>query len=109
MAILIPVILIGGFIALIFGIVFGVLNEVKDSEEYDLAYSYVVNSETFEKLDVDESEIKLTGYSTVTSYGTSHGDKTEFTFNVDGCILEVVCHTDTDDEWFVCDECTEFD
>ncbi len=106
---LLPVIAIIGFVVLAFGIAFGVLDEVKDSEEYALAYSYLVNSETFDRLGVDESEIRFTGYEK-TINGTSHGNnKVELSFDVDGYYLSVVCHQDDYDEWFICDECTQFD
>ncbi|MEE0265858.1 MAG: hypothetical protein UD936_09560, partial [Acutalibacteraceae bacterium] len=83
LAVVLPIVLISGCTVAIFGIVFTALDEVKDSEEYKLAYSYVVESDLFDRLDVDESEIRLNGFSTTVS-GTSHGDRSEFTFIVDG-------------------------
>ena len=109
LAVVLPLVAIGGFIALIFGIVTGALNRVKDSEEYALAYSYLINSVAFDNLDVDESEIKFTGYEKTIKPGSSHGDRVELTFFVDGSSFTVVCHQENDGEWFVCDECTFFD
>lgn len=111
LAVLLPVTAFLGFIGLIFGIVFGTLNRVKETEEYDLAYSYLVNSETFEELDAEESDVKLRGYSFVTDYhgGDSHRNRSEFRFRVDGRTFIVVCHKDAGDEDFVCVECTNFD
>lgn len=110
LALLIPVVVCVCFILAIFGIVFGALNSVKDSEKYDLAYSYLVNSEAFEEMNVDESEIKLTGYSTSTGYDfhTDVEAKTTFTFKVDHHSFDVICHKE-DGEWYVCNKCTEFE
>lgn len=109
LAVVLPIVLISGCTAAIFGIVFAALDEVKDSEEYKLAYSYVVESEFFDKLDVDESEIKFTGYHTTVSAGSAHSSKKSFDFTVDGCSLTVVCHQASQEEWIVCDECTKFE
>lgn len=108
----VPVIIALGFIGAIAGIVFGVFNKVKESEEYAIAYSYVVNSETFERLEAEESDIKLTGYKSAAAYsigGDSHSDKEEFTFKVEGRTLIVVCHKESSGESYVCEECTWFD
>lgn len=110
LVIAIPILLIIGFVAVIFGVVFGTLNAVKDTEEYETAYSYVVNSDTFEKLDVDEEDITLTGYKSSAKYsigGDEHSNATEFTFDVDGVTFEVICH-EGNQEWYVCEDCTYF-
>ena len=99
------------FEGIIIGVVFGVLNSVKNSEGYDIAYSYVVNSNTFDMLNADEDDIKFTGYTSAAKViinGDSHSSKTEYTFNVDGSELTVVCHTDEVEECYVCEECTDF-
>lgn len=108
--IILPIIAFLGFFGLIFGIVSGTLNHVKESEEYALAYSYLVESETFKGLDAEESDVKFTGYSFVTNHNSanSHANKEAFKFRVNGRTLLVVCHKDASEESFVCVECTKF-
>ena len=95
-----------GFVLLVTNIM---LDNEKDSEEYQMAYTYLVESERFEELGLDEEDIKLVSCST---YHTKQNGKeyheAEFGFKV-GFLRKfcVICH-DEGDGWFVCTDCTEF-
>ena len=85
------------------------LNEQKDTEEYKLAYEYLVKSERFEELGIDESKIKLKEYSNYIyrEDGNKRRD-IEFGFSLGfGLRLTVVCHEENG-EIYVCEECTNF-
>ena len=95
-------------VTLLLGIVFLALDTVKDEPHYQLAYRYLLGSETFAQLDAEESHIRLTGYSSNTTI--TNGEKNtmvRFTFLVKGHQLVVVCHPDGED-WYICEECTIF-
>lgn len=85
-------------------------NRRKETEEYKLAYSYLINCETFKTMNVAETEIRFTTYS---RSGVQHNNSetTErkycFGFKVDDKTFEIVCHQNKD-EWYVCEECTYF-
>ena len=86
-----------------------ILENQKDSEEYQMAYAYLVESEYFQELGIEEEDIK---FVYVNTYHTKQNGKeyheAEFGFKV-GVFREiyVVCH-DEGDGWFVCTDCTEF-
>ena len=85
------------------------LENQKDSEEYQMAYTYLVESEYFQELGIEEDDIKFVYASTYhTKQNGKEYHKAEFGFKV-GVFREVyvVCH-DEGDGWFVCTECTEF-
>ena len=98
-----------GFVVFVTFITNIMLEKQKDSKEYQIAYTYLVESERFEELGLDEEDIKLVSCST---YHTKQNGKAyheaEFGFKV-GVFREfyVICH-DEGKGWFVCTECTEF-
>ena len=98
-------------VTLILSILFTTLNAQKDTEEYALAYEYLVTSELFDEYGIDENNIKLREYSSHTQYDP-HGNKTrdiEYGFSVSfGKRLWVICHEEND-VVYVCRECTKFD
>lgn len=102
-AILVCVIAFIGFIQLI-------LNAQKDTEEYKVAYNYLINSESFEKTGADESDIRLNQYSSKinSSIGSDSTSRTvEIGFIVNMKSFVIVCHKE-DGVWQVCDDCTKF-
>ena len=85
------------------------LENQKSSEEYQMAYAYLIESEYFEKLGIEEEDIKLTSCSTY--YTKQNGGEfrdADFGFRI-GFLkqIHVICH-DEGDGWFVCTECTQF-
>lgn len=99
------------FVAAILGIVLSVLDSTKDTEEYQLAYDYLVGSNAFAETGADASDVTLNQYSH-TSY-TSNGcgayhNITEFGFLVNDRSFTVVLH-EARDHWVVCENCTEFE
>jgi len=98
------------FVGTIVKIVNAALDAKKDSEEYKLAYSYLIESETFRKLGIEEDQIEFTGYSGKTYTGREVPQRdAEFRFEVSlGHRLTVILH-DKGDGWYVCEECTKFE
>lgn len=99
------------WIAAIFGIVLLALDSQKDSEEYQLAYQYLISSSAFEELNADESSIFMNQYSSRTTLSPDGGSpvKTvQIGFLVNSRSFEVVCHQE-DGVWRVCGDCTSFD
>lgn len=98
------------FIAMIVGIVFGALNATKNTEQYAVAYEYLVSSESFNSQGADEDDIFFKSYRG-TSYpnGTAegYGSSAELSFRVRGTHYVIVCH-EYDGVWQVCEECTRF-
>ena len=100
--------------ATLFGIIAGIivvaLNGVKASEEYRVAYTYLIQSEAFDDMGATPEDVRFSSFST-TSYltETEEGYKTtaELTFYVKGEKAIVICHK-FDDKWSVCEECTAF-
>jgi uncharacterized RDD family membrane protein YckC len=86
------------------------LDAAKEQENYQIAYSYLVDSDAYAEMQVDESQITLTGYSSSTRIDND-GDTTStvvtFTFLVRGQQYQVVCHQDGE-MWYACNDCTEF-
>lgn len=102
-AILVGIFAFIGFIQL-------VLNAQKDTEEYKIAYNYLINSESFEKTGADESDIRLNQYSSRinSSIGSDSTSQTvEIGFIVNMKSFVIVCHKENG-VWQVCDDCTEF-
>lgn len=98
-------------ISSIFGIILGVLESTKSTEEYKLAYEYIIQSEKFEELGLSEDDLKFNSYSRV-SPTNADGNKTttvELGFRIGGGrSIYVICHDDGEG-WYVCEECTKFD
>lgn len=98
-------------IALLFSTVMIVLSTTKNTEEYKLAYTYLIKSQAFERLNVDESAIRYNRYSLIhrSQAGTEIIETAEIGFSVKGESFTVVCHKLKNDVWIVCDDCTVFD
>ncbi len=102
-----------GFLCL-FGSIQGMIEDQKDTEEYLVAYNYLIQSEKFDTLEefgYDESDIDMTGFSSMTHRTPTSEGATEtvtFKFKVDNTSLPVVCHK-INGEWYACDDCTTFD
>ena len=87
------------------------LNTKKDTEEYKVAYGYFIDSNAFEELNVDESQIRFNKYnlSTYTSPEDNSGIQTaKIGFVANSKSFEVVRHKENG-KWRVCDECTLFE
>lgn len=85
------------------------LDNQKDSEEYQMAYMYLVESERFEELGLSEEDVKLISSSTYhTKQNGEEYHEAEFGFRV-GFLRKfyVICH-DEGEGWFVCTDCTTF-
>lgn len=81
------------------------LERQKDSEEYRMAYAYLVESDRFRALGIEADDVELFSYS---SKYANQRRSVEFGFELDGsALVYVTCH-DNGDGWFVCEECTEF-
>lgn len=101
-------------VIVLFGVILAIsvtksLNEQKNTEEYKLAYNYLIESSVYEELNISEDEIKLTSCQVNTTYNIN-GNKqktTEFGFSLSGVMVYVTCHYE-DDAWYVCTECTKF-
>ena len=86
------------------------LSSAKKTEEYKVAYNYLIESQTFEEACVDESKIWFNQYS-LTTYSDPKNDNVtqtaEIGFVVKGKTFRVICHKQNN-TWTVCDECTKF-
>ena len=86
-----------------------ILNIQKNSEEYRIAYNYLIESHAFKELKVDESKIRFNRYSSYrTSSNNSVIETAELGFTVDFKSFVVVCHKENS-IWSICDECTVFE
>lgn len=87
------------------------LNAAKNTEEYKIAYDYLISSNAYKEMDADESDIHMNSYSSQ-SHSTVNSDYVSKTARIGFIIkfksFEVVCHYE-DGIWQVCDECTGFD
>jgi len=86
------------------------LSTAKNTEEYQLAYTYFIESQTFKEFDVDESKIWFNQYSLRTHTNAKDNTTTqtaEIGFVVQGQAFLVICHKQND-SWSVCNECTKF-
>lgn len=100
-------IVIGCFIAF-FGLIQILLNAQKDTEEYQLAYDYLISSEAFETLNIEEHKIRMNQYSSTTkSAGDSFSRTVEIGFLINFQSFQVVLHNENG-TWLVCEECTPF-
>lgn len=83
----------------------------RNTDEYQLAYDYMVNSELMQSKGYSESRIHHCKYSsrTYTSADGKSEYRTEIGFRVGFNTYTVVLHKDETDNWYVCDECTDFE
>ena len=97
-------------IALFVSIILIALSASRATEEFQIAYNYLTESQAFEKLGVDESKIWHNSYSRTidTALDVDNITQTaEIGFTVKGKSFQVICHKQND-VWSVCDECTKF-
>lgn len=102
-------ILVACFVGFI-GLILGLLHAQKDTEQYKVAYHYLITSEAFSQLNADEDDIFMNQYSFHTNLSAedSHDrETTEFTFTVKMRPFHIVCHKENE-VWQVCEECTLF-
>ena len=94
--VIVAIVAIIAAIAIIISVVF---NSVKKSEEYSIAYDYLVTSLYFDYFDLSENDVQLTGYSSTTypRYGERH---VEFTFKIEKRFVKVYC-IQKDGSWSV--------
>lgn len=92
------------FSGFIFGTVMLSLNRAKETEQYAVAYNYIIESGVLEKNGLNEENLKLNSYSTQTSLNSGKS-YAELGFWVDGVKILVVCHNEGE-EWYVCENCT---
>ncbi len=98
------------FVIFISSIVMMAISSTRNSEEYKLAYSYFVESETFKSLKVDESKIFNNSYSSEWNFsenGNYDYKTAKISFIVKFKTYVVVCHYKKN-TWKVCEECTQF-
>ena len=98
-----------GFVVFVIFITNIMLENQKDSEEYQMAYTYLIESERFAELGYSEEDVKLVSGSTFHTIKNGKAyHEAKFGFKVGGFMeIYVICH-DEGDGWFVCTECTEF-
>ena len=103
-------IVIACFVAF-FGLMQILLSAQKDTEEYYLAYNYLISSEAYAELDAREADVRLLSYSfqqVGNTGGAGASETLQYGFFVKGKSLVVVCHREQGG-WQVCPECTPFD
>ena len=94
--VIVAIVAIIAAIAIIISVAF---NAVKKSEEYAIAYEYLVTSLYFDYFDLSEDDIQLTRYSN-TTYPNSGERHVEFTFKVGKRFVKVYCIR-KDGNWIV--------
>lgn len=97
-------------LVLVISIALTALSTSKNTEEYKVAYAYLMESQAFEELGADESEIWFNQYSLTVRSNLNNEMATqtaEIGFVINGKSFSVVCHKQND-IWSVCDECTKF-
>ena len=98
---------------LMFNSIQGVVDEQTDTAEYQLAYAYFVESNTFEALEesgYSRSDISMTGFSSSKYPIPNEEGATEtvtMKFKVGHTSYPVICHN-INGEWQVCEDCTLF-
>ena len=86
-------------------------DELAKEESYKVAYSYLIESQTFADSGCDEDKINFNSYS-YNSKDSECGGKTvkRYGFKLEnGKMLYVFCHTDSEGNPYVCRECTAFE
>lgn len=83
------------------------LEEAKKAEAYEVAYTYLTESDAFLKSGSTEENLRLSGYSITYSY---ESDELEciYTFFTEDELYDVVLHLGGNSEWYVCQICTDF-
>ena len=88
-------------------VIFSELEKMKNTVEYKLAYTYFIESETFDAFNTDEEKIKFTGYNKeITVTDSARSSNLIFRFVVNGEAYQIVCH-ENESGWYVCTDCTQ--
>lgn len=87
------------------------LNAMKKTEEYKLAYDYVVESKKLDELGITADQLKFNSYSrkTYTNIDNEVQCDVEIRFRTSFLRQITVTLHDKGDGWYVCKECTEFE
>lgn len=89
------------FVGLLVSVIKIALERAKTTEQYEIAYSFVANSNKYKKSVADGEEIDLVGYSFETQTSDGITTKTaEFTFKIGKDTVQVLCYEDAG-EWVV--------
>ncbi len=96
--------------ALLFCIVRLALEMSRNTVEYQLAYDYMINSELVAENGYTEKQIRYNKYSSQTYVGADGvaEHRTEVGFRIRFKNYSVILHKDESDNWYICNECTEF-
>ncbi len=89
-AMLIGISIVVAFIMLVVVVIHVALNSVKKSQEYTIAYDYLVSSMYFDYYDLEEDDVTLTSYSASTN-GSTGIREAKLTFKVDDKLVVVYC------------------
>ncbi len=84
------------------------LNAQKNTEEYKLAYNYLLASNVYEESDISEDDILFNSYSARTNFDKNGNEEKTVVlgFILDDTEVYVTCHF-KDNKWTVCPECTD--
>ncbi len=98
------------FVLFIFCITSIALNVQKNTEEYKLAYNYLLESNVYEESAIDEDNIIFNSYNARINFDKNGNEEktVELGFILDNTNVYVICHY-KDNEWTVCPDCTDFD
>lgn len=97
--------IIAAFAIIMATVISTVFRRVKKSEEYKLAYDYLITSMYFEYYDLEEEDVSLTSYSAATD-GRTNTRNAAFTFNIDGKQVTVYCIRE-DGNWYVSEDASK--
>lgn len=98
------------FVLFVFCIISIALNAQKNTEEYKLAYNYLLASNVYEESDISEDDILFNSYSARTNFDKNGNEEKTVVlgFILDDTEVNVTCHF-KDNKWTVCPECTDFE
>lgn len=108
--ILIIIVTVTLILALLISIITLGLSSAKETEEYRVAYHYLIESQAFDEIGADESNILFNKYSLTTHLKPSNDGVTKTAkigFIVKGMSFQIICHM-KNNVWSVCNECTKF-
>lgn len=96
------------FVICVVGVVLASLNSAKKTEEYAVAYDYLVNTDEFKSSCASPERLFMNSYSRNTYYRDGVRETTVTMGFKSGFFTSytVVCHADENGAWYVCDECT---
>ncbi len=101
---------IAGGITLLFVIVNVTMRSTQKTEQYKMAYHYLVQSQSYAELEADVFDIRYTNFYRSKSTKPNRENATdsfEFGFVIKDEAFLVICHKQ-DGVWSVCENCTDF-